>query len=55
MIIIGILLFIIIVGTSTMINRRKRYVAELELTGIREKNKNAIQELHETTKISLQR
>lgn len=55
MITVGLLLFIIIVGISTITNRKKRYVDELELEEIRKKNKNAIEKLHRATEISISR
>lgn len=49
MITIGILLFIIIVGTSTVHNRRRRYAIDQQLLLNRKENKNAIDKLTRIT------
>lgn len=49
MTVLGILLFIIIVGISTVRQRRKRYFADKQLAITRKETQDAITKLHKIT------
>lgn len=53
MITLGMLLFIIIVGTSTVYNRRRRFFAEKELNETRKETQDAIKKLHKIAETNL--